>query len=166
MANFKKKLMCVLFCFVFGCFFVLFFSFRTFPKIIVKNILINLNSNIKYSNQFEANKDCGKSSRVIHSWREICYQIFAGWEVKLVRNLQKIETYIQKRKFFTNRLNTMFAWIKNTVDRVEIHWLCGKKKCSGAIINKGYDNSVWILERTHQNWFPRKKCQVYCQKTH
>ena len=51
---------------------------------------------------------------------------------------------------FSNRLNTTFspwAWIENTVFRVETHWLSGEEVPGAVIIKEGHADSIRGHER-------------------
>ena len=90
-------------------------------------------------------------------WTEAYHQIFGGWEVQTIWNLQK---NIFVKKVFTNKLNITLplqAWVENTVSGVKIHWLSSKEKVLGAAVSKdSHADSLLGDERIHHNWFPWK----------
>ena len=85
---------------------------------------------------------------VLWTWTEVCRQIFGGWEVQIMWNLQKNNFY--KRKIFTNWLNmgsSLWAWVKKTVRGVETY----------SLISQGHSDSLLKHKKMGNSWFPWKE---------
>ena len=51
------------------------------------------------------------------------------------------------------------AWVKKTVDREETQLLSGKEKVLGTAVSKeGHADNLLEHDRTHHNWFSKKRC--------
>ena len=99
-------------------------------------------------------KICGKSNRVLQDWIEVCYQIFAGWQVQSIWNFRTMshvhrETCFSKKKMFTNGLN------KPKLKRLSKEWKRTNspvKKGQGAVVSEeGHFDRLLGHERTHHN---------------
>ena len=113
-----------------------------------------------------------KWQQINHSTPEVCYQIFAGWEVKIMWNSWKnvCDVYREtcfRQKMLTNGLNLgllLQAWVEKIVYGAEMHWLSGKEKVLGVAISKKVILTLhWCMLRTYDYWFPWKRwnCKQY-----
>ena len=113
---------------------------------------------------------------VLQAWTEICHQIFGGWEVQTMWNLQNNVWYVcrerslfqskkkkkKKKKIFTIWLNVdlpLRTRVNKTEYGVETHQLSGKEKIlNAAVRNEGQTDRLLGNERTNHYRFPWKRC--------
>ena len=76
------------------------------------------------------------NQRVLQAWTEVCHQIFGGWEVQTMWNLQKNVWYVWKSMFsFKKKKKKIYKCAnmglpllsrdKKTFDRVKTQWHSG-----------------------------------------
>ena len=92
---------------------------------------------------------------MLEAWTEVCHQIFGGWELQTMGNLQKnvmcTEKNVLIKKNLMKQLNPalpLWGWVENT--EVDIHWVSNKEKILSAVVSKeGHADSL----HGHDYWF-------------
>ena len=104
---------------------------------------------------------------MLQAWTNIYHQIFGGWKVYIMWNLQKNVWSVQRRMFELNNDNKWLiiglprrAWIEKTVHRLEKHTVSSLKKSFGR---SGQQRSLCWHERIHNYWFFWKRWN--CKQT-
>ena len=84
-------------------------------------------------------------------------KFFGGREEQTIWNFLK--NVLDKKVSKWAKHLPQWAWVKKTVHGVETHWLSSKNKAQGAVVNKeGETDCLLGHERTHDYWFPWKRC--------